>query len=252
MIIAEIRPGETRCYTRSAYQYDRGQKLVITGIELPDSYEVHMSNQKEGGIAYACYGNAEGVLIPEAMFLTGEYVYVWLCFTPTATEESASENAEPDEDDLIEEKLETMLEIIVPVIKRPPPVNATDMPGDMGNLAYKDSAEGTYTPEGEVSLPEMNVVEEKATVRIAPGTANIPTAVTMPTFTTRLNDDVLEFGYTQGTVVPGTACVPTEVTITSETDEPGSDQETEVVTHVSLDMDGDPVFTGTEATIIVS
>lgn len=48
---------------------------------------------------------------------------------------------------------------------------------DLGDLAYKDSATGSYTPEGSVSTP---------TITVTPTTANVPNvtdAGSMPTYT---------------------------------------------------------------------
>lgn len=48
---------------------------------------------------------------------------------------------------------------------------------DLGDLAYKDSATGSYTPEGSVSTP---------TITVTPTTANVPNVTnvgSMPTFT---------------------------------------------------------------------
>lgn len=118
MIIADFKYGETRCYTRNAYQYDKGQKLAITGLELPPNYTAHISNQKEGGVAYACTGDTEGVMIPDAMFLTGDYIYVWLCIE----EPVEVDNGEPDENDLVSDGVETILEVVIPVVKRPPSI----------------------------------------------------------------------------------------------------------------------------------
>ena len=59
------------------FQYDYGQKLIITGIDLPDAYEVHFSNQERGG-SKTVIGDSTGVDIPDEYLLSGENVYVWL------------------------------------------------------------------------------------------------------------------------------------------------------------------------------
>ena len=100
MIIAAFRNGETRTYTKSAHQFDKGQKLIFTGIILPETFEVHMSNDKEDALAYSCKGDAEGVTIPDALFVNGDYIYVWLY-------------------DTTESEGETAYEVVIPVIRRP-------------------------------------------------------------------------------------------------------------------------------------
>ena len=59
------------------YQYDYGQKLLFTGIELPAYYEVHFSNEMHGE-ATTKIGTSEGVDIPDVYLSTGEPVYLWL------------------------------------------------------------------------------------------------------------------------------------------------------------------------------
>ena len=118
---------------------------------------------------------------------------------------------------------------------------------NLGALALKDSASGTYTPAGSVSKPDVDVTPTTATIAefasagsvtagtanvptvvavtagtadvpsevdVTPGTANVPTSVTLPTLTTTLNGTTLELGWTAGSVTAGTAGVPTVVSVT--------------------------------------
>ena len=64
--------------TAPLYQYDYGQKLVFTGVDLPYAYEVHFSNQDEEGTAKVRIGTSEGVEIPDEYLLSGEPIYVWV------------------------------------------------------------------------------------------------------------------------------------------------------------------------------
>lgn len=64
--------------TKTAYQYDYGQVLKITGIELPTAYQVHFSNNKSSGDSITMIGNADGVLIPDDVLATGSDVYAFL------------------------------------------------------------------------------------------------------------------------------------------------------------------------------
>ena len=100
MIIAAFKHGETTAYTKTVHQFDKGQKLIVTGIVLPETFEVHMSNNKEDGFAYSCKGDAEGVTIPDALFVSGDYIYVWLY-------------------DTTESEGETVYQIVIPVARRP-------------------------------------------------------------------------------------------------------------------------------------
>ena len=63
--------------TKYLFQYDYGQRLVFTDVELPDAYEVHFSNQ-EHGQSKTMIGDSTGVDIPDEYLLSGEDIYVWL------------------------------------------------------------------------------------------------------------------------------------------------------------------------------
>lgn len=104
-IIAAFGPSATKAYASSVYQYDKGQKLIITGAELPERFKICVSNDKEHGVASYYDGNSEGTLIPDEFFMNGQYVYVWVC---KVSEGSASE-----------EECTTLYEIVIPVIRRP-------------------------------------------------------------------------------------------------------------------------------------
>lgn len=147
----------------------------------------------------------------------------------------------------------------------------------LGALALKDSVSASYTPAGTVSAPEVTVtptavgiaefdgagsvssisiLEFSGAGSVVAGTANVPTAVTLPTLTTTLNGTTLELGWTSGSVVAGTANVPTSVTLptSKETTVVGAvvlptSKTTSVLTAVAASLASDPVFSGTPATI---
>lgn len=113
-IIAAFKNGSTKVYTKNAHQYDKGQKLIITGIELPAKYEVHVSNEKDKGFAAPLSGDLEGVYIPDSFFMSGDYVYCWVY---TVADELSSENEGEDEGGI--KTGTSVYEIIIPVIRRP-------------------------------------------------------------------------------------------------------------------------------------
>ena len=121
----------------------------------------------------------------------------------------------------------------------------------LGSLATKNSASGSYTPQGSVSSPSITVTPTTASVAafktavsvtagtaniptavsvtagtanvptavsVTAGTANTPTAVTLPTFgVTMGSNETLEFSWTSGSVTAGVACTPTAVSVTEGT-----------------------------------
>ena len=64
--------------TETVFQYDYGQILKIEGIELPQSYEVHFSNDRYGGETTTQIGGADGVSIPDAYLQSGQMVYAFI------------------------------------------------------------------------------------------------------------------------------------------------------------------------------
>lgn len=64
------------------YQYNYGMVLKITGIQLPDAYEVDFANDISGQ-SITQIGNADGVTIPSQFFTPGQAIYAWLRVHPT-------------------------------------------------------------------------------------------------------------------------------------------------------------------------
>lgn len=123
-IIAEFKSNSKKIYTESAHQYDRGQKQIIQGITLPDNFEVHVSNQKEEGFASPVKVDPEGIFIPDAFFMSGDYVYIWIYAiesraTPSYQIDPENHTTVQIPDDETERSGTTVYEIIVPVIRRP-------------------------------------------------------------------------------------------------------------------------------------
>ena len=90
-------------YTRYAWQYDYGQILKFTGVDLPEAYEVHFSYAGTGGVTITQIGNADGVAIPDQFFMADKNINVYLFL-------------HSGEDDG-----ETVYNVIIPVKGRPAP-----------------------------------------------------------------------------------------------------------------------------------
>lgn len=65
------------CDTAPVWQYDTGLTLVIEGVQLPETYEVHFGASRDGSTVTVA-GTAEGAAIPDALLETGLPVYAWL------------------------------------------------------------------------------------------------------------------------------------------------------------------------------
>lgn len=77
IIQAVVKPGSNYTVTRSVMKEHRGQILQISGLELPDVYEIDFSNDRHHGSSITMIGNADGVLIPTQLIATGKDVYAF-------------------------------------------------------------------------------------------------------------------------------------------------------------------------------
>ena len=149
MIIATFSSNENKTYTQSMHQHDKGQTLILTGIELPEKFVAHFSNDSDGGLAYPVHGKEYQVRIPDAYFRTGKYIYCWIYVEDSATEYT----------------------VVIPVIRRPGRIDVHD--DDSGNPKgfqgfVVDGEEGLVPvfngiPEESPIEPDLETGEEEAT-----------------------------------------------------------------------------------------
>ena len=138
--------------TRQLYQYDYGQILRFKGIDLPDAYTVHFSNQQIGGNAVKQVGNEDGVQIPDAMLTSGQNVYAWV-FLHTGADDG-----------------ETMYAVTIPVQQRPRPTEEEPTPVQQGLIEQAIAALNAgveAAQEAAESVQDMGVEAET----LAPGSA---------------------------------------------------------------------------------
>ena len=116
IIVADFSGGGRKTQAPALWQYDYGQILQFSGIEdLPSAYEVHFSNEKDGGYTKTQIGDENGVTIPDEYFLTGQPIYAWLFL----------HNGETDG--------ETVYQVTIPINKR-------SRPADYAPTAVEQSA----------------------------------------------------------------------------------------------------------------
>lgn len=99
--------------TQPLYQYDYGQILQISGVELPSVYEVHFANQQHGE-SKTMIGGEDGVSIPDEYLLSGQDVWAWV-YLHTGADDG-----------------ETEYSIVIPVIARAKPTDAEPTPVQQG------------------------------------------------------------------------------------------------------------------------
>lgn len=75
------------------WQWDRGAKLVIEGLDLPTSYAVHFSNSPSGYDENegSQLGDASGVTIPDEMLQAGLPIYAWIWLATTTSAATAAQ-----------------------------------------------------------------------------------------------------------------------------------------------------------------
>ena len=138
--------------TRALYQWDYGQVLQFSGLDLPDAYTVHFSNQGVGGEAKTMVGGADGVDIPDEYLTTGQTVYAWVYLHAG------------DADG------ETVYSIIIPVVARPQPTEDEPTPVQQGAIDQAIAALNAgveAAEEAAESVQNMGVEAET----LAPGSA---------------------------------------------------------------------------------
>ena len=108
IVTANFSNGGRDSITRKLYQYDYGQKINIKGLNLPNTFEVHISNDNNAITAETYIGNNNEIEIPDKFLLSGEDIYLWIFLHSTA------------------EDGETRYTIIVPVQKKPKPEETTE------------------------------------------------------------------------------------------------------------------------------
>ena len=137
--------------TRALYQWDYGQMLQFSGLDLPDAYTVHFSNVGVGGTAKTMVGNADGVDIPDEYLTTGQTVYAWVYLHAG------------DADG------ETVYSVIIPVVARPKPVEDEPTPAQQGAVDQAIAAlnDGVDRAEAAAEAAEQAVEGVQDTVDAA-------------------------------------------------------------------------------------
>lgn len=161
-IIATFPEGVTKVYTKTAYQHDKGQYLTFEGIDVNTKKEAHVSNFEEGGISAAVKINDGMILIPDAFFESGDYIYVWIYARNIYGGGYRGIGYHMDSDDpeydhmvidsagggsISFENAETLYEVVIPIIRRPS-ILRVDSPGTE-NDGESGSVFDNYTVDGE-------------------------------------------------------------------------------------------------------
>ena len=124
------------------YQYDYGQRIVFINGDLPESYEVHFSNEREGK-SITMIGNDSGVDIPDELLTTGEPLYVWL-FLHTDELDGETERS-----------------CVLNVIKRAKPTNIKPTPVQQNVITQTIASLNAAVTEVETTAAEIQQVVDE-------------------------------------------------------------------------------------------
>ena len=139
--------------TDTVFQYDYGQILKVEGVDLPQAYEVHFSNERYNGETTTQIGNADGVTIPDAYLTSGKMIYAFI-FLHEGNDDG-----------------ETEYVITIPVARRPEigddvpdPVEQSAITQAIAalNTAVQQTAEDVETTTANVNASEQNALDSEA------------------------------------------------------------------------------------------
>ena len=86
-ITANFSNGGRQCITRKLFQYDYGQKVLIKGLTLPQSFEFHISNSNSPKASSNIFlGNNNEIIIPDEYLTSGEDIYIWIFLHQTTSD----------------------------------------------------------------------------------------------------------------------------------------------------------------------
>lgn len=128
--------------TRGLYQWDYGQVLKFAGLDLPNAYTVHFSDDGVGGTAKTMVGDENGVTIPDEYLTTGKTVYAWV-YLHTGADDG-----------------ETVYSVIIPVVARPQPTEEEPTPVQHGVI---DQAIAALNSAVEQTAADVETTGDNAT-----------------------------------------------------------------------------------------
>ena len=137
-VIRAVFHGRNSVRTDAVYRYDKGRILLIEGLDLPASYQVHFSNSPSSP-AKPIVGDSSGVQVPDDLLETGEPVYAWIYLADSTAGV-------------------TVRVIIIPVIEKSKPEDYTPTPEEQ--TAF-DQAVAAINEATEAARSAVETVDEK-------------------------------------------------------------------------------------------
>ena len=136
---AVFKPGARRATAESLTQYDYGQVLSISGLQLPEFFETHFSNKQFDGNSKPWIGQNNQVEIPDEYLESGDPIYA-LIFLHYGEDDGKTE-----------------YRITIPIDKRPRPVDVRPSSVEQNAISQTIAALNTG-----VSMAEQMVDQAEA------------------------------------------------------------------------------------------
>lgn len=114
-ITATFTNGREATVTDEVYQYNYGMRLIISGVELTETYEVQFCNDGDE-FTITSVGDETGVDIPDQYFISGKSIYGYVYLHTS-------------EDDGV-----TAYRVFIPIIRRPRPSEIQPSPDERSAL----------------------------------------------------------------------------------------------------------------------
>ena len=181
IITANFSSGVTSATTAPLWQWDYGQVLCITGIDLPAAFEVHFSTNRTGGVSTVAVGADDQVTIPNILLTIGKNLNAWIYLSDAQGEG------------------ETEYSITIPVKARPmPETYDAEVTGEFDDVVRQvnEYAEQADQSAQAASLSATEASEAADLLRNASATATTLTPGSPATVT--LTDGVFAFGIPEG------------------------------------------------------
>lgn len=143
-VITATFGGMREVTTARLWQWDYGQVLKITGLNLPTAFEVHFSNSKERGTSKTQIGQDSQVTIPDEYLTSGAYVYAFIYLHEGETDG------------------ETEYRITIPVKERPQPTDVEPTPQEQSEITQAIAALNTAVEKTAADVTSADVSAQAA------------------------------------------------------------------------------------------
>ena len=153
--------------TAPLWQYDYGQILKITGLDLPQAFEVHFSNSRKSGETITQIGTDSQVTIPDMYLTSGADIYAFI-FLHDGTDDG-----------------ETEYVIKIPVRERPEPSDIEPTPEQHDaiteaiaalNVAVTQTGQDVISADASATAAAQSATEAQTAARSAQGSATSASA----------------------------------------------------------------------------